>query len=95
IPINPESGNIEATTIEAQTEQVIRNLKSVLVAAGSDLTKVLKCTVYLVDLQEFTRFNSVYGSFFADLPPARSTVQVAKLPRDSKIEIDVIAYRLG
>jgi 2-iminobutanoate/2-iminopropanoate deaminase len=95
IPINPETGNVNAITIEAQTEQVMKNLRAVLIAAGSDLTKVLKCTVYLVDLQDFTKFNLVYGSYFSGLPPARSTVQVTKLPRDSKLEIDAIAYRLG
>lgn len=94
IAINPASGNIEATSIEAQTEQVMKNIRSILLAAGSDLTRVLKCTVFLQDLKDYTAFNTVYGQFFADLPPARSTVQVARLPRDARVEIDVIAYRV-
>ena len=94
IPINPQSGNIEATTIEGQTEQVMRNLRAVLVSAGSDLSRVLKCTVFLTDLKDFAAFNTEYGKHFGDMPPARSTVQVAKLPKDAKVEIEVIAYRV-
>ncbi len=93
IPLNPKSGNIEGKTIEEQTEQVLNNLKAVLSAAGTDLSHVVRCTVFLTDLSEFGAFNKVYGTFFALNPPARSTVQVAKLPRDSKIEIDAIAAK--
>jgi 2-iminobutanoate/2-iminopropanoate deaminase len=93
IPINPSSGSIEATSIEGQTEQVMKNLQAVLRAYGSDFSKVLKCTVFLTDIGDFAAFNKVYGSFFGETPPARSTVQVSKLPRDSKIEIDVIAHK--
>lgn len=94
IPINPLSGNIETFDIQGQTEQVMNNLRSVLIAAGSDLSRVLKCTVFLTDLQDFATFNTVYGKYFGDMPPARSTVQVAKLPKDARVEIEVIAYRV-
>lgn len=94
IPINPKSGNVEATTIEAQTDQVMKNLKAILTASGSDLSKVLKCTVFLSDMSDFAAFNKVYGTYFGEVPPARSTVQVARLPRDVKVEVDAIAHRL-
>ena len=93
IALNPQSGSIESTGIEAQTERVMKNLEGVLKAAGSDLSKVLKCTVFLQDLEDFAAFNKTYGSFFGSSPPARSTVQVAKLPRGAKVEIDVIAHK--
>ena len=93
IPLNPKSGSIEAETIEEQTAQVLNNLKAVLIAAGADLSHVVRCTVFLTDISEFTAFNKVYGSFFPSNPPARTTVQVAKLPRDAKIEIDAIAVK--
>ncbi|MDG6921999.1 MAG: RidA family protein [Nitrososphaerota archaeon] len=91
IPINPKTGNVEATTIEAQTEQVMKNLGAVLKAGGSDFSKVLRCTVFLADMNDFAAFNKVYGTYFGDVPPSRSTVQVARLPRDVKIEVDAIA----
>ena len=93
IPINPKSGKIEAKTIEEQTTQVLNNLKAVLFAAGTDLSHVVRCTIFLTDIAEFAAFNSAYGSFFPSSPPARTTVQVAKLPRDAKIEIDAIAVK--
>ena len=93
IPINPRTGKIEATTIEAQTDQVLKNLLAVLKAAGTDLSKVVKCTVFLSNMEDFAAFNQVYATYFGDVPPARSTVQVARLPRDVKIEIDAIAHK--
>ncbi|MGI0085659.1 MAG: RidA family protein [Nitrososphaerales archaeon] len=93
IPLDPKSGNVEAKTIEGQTSQVLSNLNAVLLAAGADLSNVVRCTVFLTDLSEFAAFNKVYGSFFPSNPPARTTVQVAKLPRDAKLEIDAIAVR--
>ena len=93
VAINPLSGNIEAIGIEGQTEQVMKNLQNVLKAGGSDFSKVLKCTVFLQDLEDFAAFNKVYGSFFGSAPPARSTVQVAKLPKGARVEIDVIAHK--
>ncbi len=94
IPLNPKTGNVEATSIETQTDQVMKNLQAVLSAGGSDLSKVLRCTVFLSDMNDFAAFNKVYGTYFGDVPPSRSTVQVARLPRDVKIEIDAIAYRI-
>ncbi len=95
IGLNPKTGVIEAATIEGQTRQVIRNIEAVLAAVGSDLSRVLKVTVYLTNIDEFSTFNKIYGEFFGEMPPARSTVEVSKLPRDAKVEVDVIAYRVG
>jgi 2-iminobutanoate/2-iminopropanoate deaminase len=92
IGINPKTSSIDATTIEGQTRQVMNNIQAILSAAGSNLTKVLKCTVFLSDMQEFATFNNIYGEYFQQTPPARTTVQAAKLPRDAKVEVDVIAY---
>jgi len=91
IPIDPDSGKVITNDIVAQTRQVIENLKSILEAGGSDLNKVVKTTVYLKDIAEFTAMNEVYGEYFNKNPPARSTVEVARLPKDVKIEIDAIA----
>jgi len=93
IALNPSTGNLEGTNIEEQTKQVMHNISAVLRASGSDLDRVLKCTVYLSDLEEFQSFNKVYSAFFKDNPPARSTIQAAKLPRNAKVEIDVIAAK--
>jgi 2-iminobutanoate/2-iminopropanoate deaminase len=90
---NPKTGLIEGATIEAQTEQVMKNLKAVLTAAGSSFANVLKCTIFLADMNDFNAFNNVYATFFGEHPPARSTVQAGRLPRDAKVEIDVIAFR--
>jgi 2-iminobutanoate/2-iminopropanoate deaminase len=94
IPLNPKTGNIESSSIEDQTMQVMKNLQAVLKASGSDFSNVLRCTVFLTDLEEFQSFNKVYAAFFEANPPARSTVQVAKLPRNAKIEIDAIAVKI-
>jgi 2-iminobutanoate/2-iminopropanoate deaminase len=94
IAINPKTGNIEAASIEDQTRQVLGNLQAILSAGGSDLNRVLKCTVFLASMEDFAAFNKIYGEYFGEAPPARSTVQVARLPRDARVEIDVIAYRV-
>jgi 2-iminobutanoate/2-iminopropanoate deaminase len=94
IAIDPKTGAIESTTIESQTRQVMNNLRAILGSAGSDFARVLKVTVYLSDMQDYGAFNTVYSEYFGDHPPARSTVQVSRLPRDSKLEVDVIAYRV-
>ena len=77
--------------ITEQTQQVLKNLAAVLDAAGSSLQQVVKTTVYLADMQDFTAMNEVYATFFGAQPPARSTVQAARLPKDARVEIDVVA----
>jgi 2-iminobutanoate/2-iminopropanoate deaminase len=91
IPLDPETMQIVGGDIRAQTEQVLKNLKAVLEAAGTSVDRVVKTTVYLADLNDFTAMNEVYATFFTANPPARSTVQAARLPRDARVEIDVIA----
>ena len=91
IPIVPETGQFVAGGIEQQTEQVIKNLAAVLEAAGSGLDSVVKTTVFLADMGEFAAMNDVYGKYFTHEPPARATVQAARLPRDARVEIEAIA----
>ena len=92
IPLDPSTGAIVEGEIEDQTEQVIANLAAVLEAAGSNLTRVVKATVYVTDLALFARINAVYARHFTGDPaPARATVQVAALPLDADVEIDAIA----
>jgi 2-iminobutanoate/2-iminopropanoate deaminase len=91
IPLDPQSMQIVPGDIEAQTERVLKNLAAVLQAAGSDLSRVVKTTVFLQDLEHFTKMNAIYERAFGSHAPARSTVQVARLPRDSLVEIECIA----
>jgi 2-iminobutanoate/2-iminopropanoate deaminase len=91
IPLDPETGQLVEGDINIQTRRVLDNLKAVLEACGSSLLQVVKTTVYLKDMTEFARMNEVYGSYFPGNPPARATVEVARLPRDVRIEIDCIA----
>lgn len=91
IPLDPETMQIVEGGVKQQTERVMSNLKAVLEAAGSSLERVVKTTVYLSDLNDFAEMNETYGSFFGQAPPARSTVEVRRLPRDVRVEIDVIA----
>jgi len=91
IALDPASGQVVDGDVRAQTERVLENLKAVLEAGGSSLGKVLKTTVFLADMADFAAMNEVYGRYFAQEPPARSTVQAAGLPRGVKVEIDVIA----
>jgi 2-iminobutanoate/2-iminopropanoate deaminase len=91
IPIDPATGEVVAGDIRVQTGQVMKNLAAIVEAAGSSLDRVAKTTVYLRDLSEFSAMNEVYAQFFGGDPPARATVQVARLPRDAAIEIDLIA----
>ena len=90
IAINPASGEVEATTIEAQTEQVCTNLKNVLEAAGSSLEKAVKTVCFLADMGDFAAFNAVYGKYFTS-QPARSCVAVKSLPKNVLVEVEVIA----
>jgi len=92
IPLTP-AGQMVDGDVTAQTEQVFSNVKAVLAAAGSSLEKVVKVTVFLKDMNDFAAMNAVYGKYFASNPPARSTVEVARLPRDAKVEIEVTALR--
>jgi len=92
IPIAPETNQVLSGTIEEQTKLVLNNAKKVLEAAGASLENVVKVTVYLADMDDFAKVNEVYSSFFSTIPPARSAVQVARLPKDVDIEIDMVAY---
>ena len=91
IPINPATGAIEAQTIEEQTTQAITNLKNVLEKAGSSLAKVVKTTVFIKNMNDFAALNKVYAELFGDTKPARSCVEVARLPKDVLVEIECIA----
>ena len=91
IPLDPATGQVVEGDIAAQTERVLENLKAVLAACGSSLEMVLKTTVYLKDMSEFPKMNEVYGRYFAANPPARATVEVARLPRDVRVEIEAVA----
>lgn len=91
IAIDPKSGSLVGGDIKAQTRQVIKNIEQVLIAAGSSLKSVFKTTVFIKDMNEFGSMNEVYGEFFGVAAPARSTVEVARLPKDAKIEIEVVA----
>ncbi|HIY38470.1 MAG TPA: RidA family protein [Candidatus Agathobaculum merdigallinarum] len=93
IPINPASGKIEATTIEEQTEQVMKNLHYVLARGGVAFDRVIKTTCFLADMNDFAAFNSVYAKYFPENPPARSCVQVAALPMGAKVEVEAIAVQ--
>ena len=91
IGVDSKTGQIVEGGIEAQTEQVFRNLEAVLAAAGSSIEHVVKATVFLADMNDYNTMNELYKKHFKGDPPARSTVQVARLPRDAKIEIEVVA----
>jgi len=91
IPLDPKSGKVVDGGIQEQTGRVMKNLKAVLEAAGSSLEKVVRSTIFLADLEDFSEVNEVYAGFFSQPYPARSTVQVARLPKDVRIEVDVIA----
>jgi 2-iminobutanoate/2-iminopropanoate deaminase len=91
IPVDPASGNLIQGDISEQAEQVMKNLTALLRAAGASFTNVVRTTVYLADMNDFAAMNEVYSRYIIDPPPARATVQVARLPRDVKIEIDAIA----
>lgn len=91
IPIDPAVGAVTATTIEGQTRQAIANLKQVLEAAGAGLDRVVKTTVFIKDMNDFAALNAVYAEMFGATKPARSCVEVARLPKDVKVEIECIA----
>jgi 2-iminobutanoate/2-iminopropanoate deaminase len=91
IPIDPATSQVVGDDVAAQTERVLKNLAAILEAAGASLGHVLKTTVYLRDLNDFGKMNEVYARFFSEQPPARATVQVARLPRDVSVEIEAVA----
>jgi len=93
IPLDSATGQIVEGGIAEQTERVLQNLKAVLEAGGSSMEKVLKTTVFLKDMADFPQMNEVYGRYFESSPPARATVEAARLPKDVRVEIEAIAYR--
>lgn len=92
VPLSPETGEIIGSTIQEQTEQVLKNIKAILSEAGTDFDHVVKTTCFLSDMNDFVAFNQVYTTAFQEDFPARSAVEVARLPKDVKVEIEVIAY---
>ena len=91
IAIDPATQQVIAGDVSALTDRVLRNLSEILEAAGSGLGKVVRCSVFLKSMDDFSAMNAVYGKYFSSTPPARSTVEVARLPKDVRVEIDVIA----
>ena len=91
IPVNPATGLLDARDIDGQTRQALENLKNVLEAAGSGFSKVIKTTVFIKDMKDFAKINEIYSSYFSDPYPARSCVEVARLPKDVLIEIEAAA----
>jgi 2-iminobutanoate/2-iminopropanoate deaminase len=91
VSLDPKTGEMTGATISAQTERVFENIKGILEASGSNLHHVVKTTVFLKDMNDFTAMNEVYARYFTAAPPARSTVEVARLPKDALVEIEVIA----
>ena len=92
IPIDPATGSVAGADIDAQARQSLKNVKAVLAAAGEELKNVVKTTVFLADMNDFAAMNAVYSEFFTENCPARSAVQVARLPKDVKVEIEAIAF---
>jgi 2-iminobutanoate/2-iminopropanoate deaminase len=92
IPMDPETGELVTGEIGAQTERVLKNIRAVLEAAGAGLDRVVRCTVFLADMNDFAAMNEVYGRFFEKDPPARAAVEVSRLPRDVGVEIAAVAY---
>lgn len=92
VPLSPETGQVVGTSIEEQTQQVLKNIKAILEAAGTDFDHVVKNTCFLSDINDFAAFNEVYATAFKEEFPARSCVEVARLPKDVKVEVEVVAY---
>ncbi len=92
IPLDPTTGGLVGGTIADQTDRVLQNLGAILAAAGASFDRVVKTTVYLADMSEFAAMNDVYGRYFPAPAPARATIQAARLPRDVRVEIDLVAF---
>jgi len=90
IPLDPKTGQVEGDDIETQTRRVLQNLRAIVEAGGMTMRHVLKCSCFLRNMEDFARFNSVYDSFFADVLPARETIEVSRLPKDVLVEISAI-----
>jgi 2-iminobutanoate/2-iminopropanoate deaminase len=93
IPIDPKTGQLNTGTDEEQAAQVLENIKAILAADGMTMDNVVSTTVFVRDLNNFTKLNAVYGTYFKDKPPARATIQAARLPRDAAVEISAIAVK--
>jgi 2-iminobutanoate/2-iminopropanoate deaminase len=93
VAFDPATGDLISGGVQEQTQQVLKNLEAILVAAGSSWEKVVRTNVYLKNMSEFTQMNEIYGKVFKSTPPARTTVEVARLPRDVSVEIDLIALQ--
>lgn len=91
VALDPKTGEMKGTDVREQTERVFENIKGILEAAGSNLHHIVKTTVFLKDMNDFPAMNEVYAKYFTSAPPARSTVQVSRLPKDALVEIEVIA----
>lgn len=91
IALDPQTGEFVGADVRQQTERVLENLKAILEASGASLSHVVKTTVFLKDMNDFTAMNEIYARYFTTAPPARSTIQVARLPKDALVEIEVIA----
>lgn len=91
IPLEPDSGELVQGSIEEETKQVMKNLHAILKEAGGDFTNVVKCSIFVTDMEDFARINEEYGKYFKDNPPARETVEVSALPKGVRVEISCIA----
>lgn len=91
IPLDPDTGQLVSGSIHEETQRCMRNLEAVLQAAGSDLDRILKTTIYVTNMDDFSDVNEAYGSFFLEDPPARATVEVSALPKGARVEIDCVA----
>ncbi len=94
IPVVPATGEIAGDSVEEQTEQALTNLKNLLEDAGSSMERVVKTTVFIKDMDDFSRINEIYGKYFTGMLPARSCVEVARLPKDVKLEIEAVAMKI-
>ncbi len=92
IALDPASGNLVSGDVQAQTDRVMQNLRAIIAAAGGSLNSVVKCTIYLKNMTDFSLVNETYGSYFPEAPPARATVEVSELPKGVDVEIDAIAF---